>query len=116
MGFYISVESDVKVYIEDINPTGKKRFSSCTVGRETITFLNTSIIICPKWDTDVSEWITEGLAIQTDPGQGMTMTACQMIFVVLSIRCDYETSRFWAIRRAGLFASDTWQGTGIRCV
>jgi|GEM_PF-6410072 hypothetical protein len=74
MGFYIQVERDVKVYIEDVNPSGKKTVFLCTAGREIIIFSNINLICCLKRDLDAWEWITEGLANPTDRGRVMTTT------------------------------------------
>ena len=44
MGYYIKVESDVNIYVEDVNPEGNKTILWITVGLPTIRCLNISLI------------------------------------------------------------------------
>lgn len=53
MGYYVRVESDVKVYVEDLNPEGKKQSYFYMGGLEVINCLSISLISYLKWDIDV---------------------------------------------------------------
>ena len=62
MGYFVCVEPGVSLYVEDLNPEGKKTSCFCTVGRSAINSLNISLMFFLPRDTAASELTGEGSA------------------------------------------------------
>lgn len=64
MEYTIKTEQDVNIYVNDINPYGKKVILFVHGWPLSHRHLNTNSMSFLKWGTDVLVWIQEALAIQ----------------------------------------------------
>ena len=53
MGYYVKVESNVKLYVRILTQRGRRQSCFCTGGLVVISCLNISLISFLKWDIDV---------------------------------------------------------------
>jgi hypothetical protein len=55
MGYYVEVQEDVKIYVEDLNPKSKKTIVFLHGCPEVISSLNTNLISYQDWVIGVLE-------------------------------------------------------------
>jgi non-heme chloroperoxidase len=75
MGYYISVEPHVKIYVEDLNPSGSKTILFVHGWPGNIICLNTSLTICRSWETGCVGVDCRAFASPTGPGADTITTA-----------------------------------------
>lgn len=52
MGYYVKVEPDVKIYVEDLNEGADKTILFIHGCQEVINCLNINLMFCQRWDID----------------------------------------------------------------